>query len=122
MKLLGIMFIVWGVLSLLFGIAAFFGLAFLGLLSGDGGAVAVLGLMAIFVGGFCIITGIPEIIGGWGLLNKKPWARTLVIVMAIINIIDPPFGTALGVYALWVLFKTESEQALAAQPTQNPTV
>ena len=36
-------------------------------------------------------------------MNRKPWGRTFAIVLAILQLIKIPFGTALGVYTLWVL-------------------
>jgi zinc-ribbon domain len=50
------------------------------------------------------------IVAGWALLERMPWARTLAIVVAIISLLHPPFGTALGIYTLWVLMPAESEQ------------
>ncbi len=55
-------------------------------------AVAVLGLMA-----------------GWGLLERHPWARMLAIILGVLNLINAPFGTALGIYTLWVLLPSSSE-------------
>lgn len=47
---------------------------------------------------------------GWGLLNRQPWARPLAIVVAVISLFfQIPFGTALGVYTLWVLLPAHSE-------------
>ena len=40
---------------------------------------------------------------GFALTNRKPWGRTLAIVAAILQLIKIPFGTALGIYTLWVL-------------------
>jgi zinc ribbon protein len=50
------------------------------------------------------------LITGWGLLQREPWARTLAIVMACLNLIHMPFGTAIGVYTLWVLLPAAAEQ------------
>jgi hypothetical protein len=47
---------------------------------------------------------------GWGLLERQPWARTLAIVVAFVNLLDMPLGTALGVYTLWVLMPASSEK------------
>jgi len=47
---------------------------------------------------------------GWGLLAWQPWARMLTIIFGAISLIDIPFGTALGIYTLWVLLPAESEQ------------
>ncbi|HEX5481040.1 MAG TPA: hypothetical protein VFZ08_00270 [Terriglobia bacterium] len=49
------------------------------------------------------------IAAGWGLLTHQPWARILTIILGIIALIRVPFGTALGIYTLWVLLPTESD-------------
>jgi hypothetical protein len=56
---------------------------------------------------FCAAIGIAA---GWGLLAHQPWARMLTIVFGALSLVDIPFGTALGVYTLWVLLPAESEQ------------
>jgi phage shock protein PspC (stress-responsive transcriptional regulator) len=48
---------------------------------------------------------------GWGLMHREPWARTLTLVLAfLVLFINIPLGTAVGVYTLWVLLPSESEQ------------
>jgi hypothetical protein len=69
----------------------------------------VFGFMRMF-GMLFLAGGILGIIAGWGLLDRQPWARTLAIVLGVINLIHIPFGTALGIYTLWVLLPAESEQ------------
>ena len=61
-------------------------------------------------GGFFMLSGVVGLIAGWGLLDRQPWARMLAIVLGFINLIHMPFGTALGVYTLWVLLPAQSEQ------------
>jgi len=58
---------------------------------------------------FLAIAGIGIAIGA-GLLMRQPWARMLTIVFGAISLIDIPFGTALGIYTLWVLLPAESEE------------
>ena len=58
---------------------------------------------------FLILAGI-GIAAGWGLLAHQPWARMLAIIFGALSLIDIPFGTALGIYTLWVLLPAESEQ------------
>jgi hypothetical protein len=55
-------------------------------------------------------SGVFGIMAGWGLLERQPWARTLAIVLGCLNLISMPFGTALGVYTLWVLLPARSEE------------
>jgi len=50
------------------------------------------------------------LITGWGLLRREPWARTLAIIIALVSLLDMPFGTALGIYTLWVLLPAKAEQ------------
>jgi hypothetical protein len=74
--------------------------------------IGVLLLLCAVIGG----------IAGIGLLTRQPWARMLAIVFGSLNLFDLPFGTAIGIYTLWVLLPAESEQeyrtsAHAAEPS-----
>jgi hypothetical protein len=52
---------------------------------------------------------------GWGLMHREPWARTLTLVLAfLVLFINIPIGTAVGIYTMWVLLPSESEQEYAA--------
>jgi hypothetical protein len=63
------------------------------------------------VGIFSVAKGAGGFIAGWGLLNRQPWARMLAIVLGVVSLFfHIPFGTALGVYTLWVLLPADSEQ------------
>lgn len=48
------------------------------------------------------------ILVGWGLMNHERWARMTAIVIGVLALFHPPFGTALGIYTLWVLLPAES--------------
>jgi len=58
---------------------------------------------------FLILAGI-GIAAGAGLLTHQPWARMLAIIFGAFSLIDISFGTAIGIYTLWVLLPAESEQ------------
>ena len=62
------------------------------------------------VGIFVIAKGAAGFLTGWGLLNREPWARIGSLVLAFISLINPPFGTALGIYTLWVLLPARAEE------------
>jgi phage shock protein PspC (stress-responsive transcriptional regulator) len=50
-------------------------------------------------------------VAGWGLTQREPWARVVVLVLAFVSLFtNIPFGTALGIYTMWVLLPAESEQ------------
>jgi hypothetical protein len=55
-------------------------------------------LVILAAGGICV---------GLGLMQKAPWARTAAIILGVLALFHPPFGTALGVYTLWVLLADE---------------
>jgi len=62
------------------------------------------------IGGFLILGGIAGLAVGWGLLTHQSWARVLAIVMGFLSLLHVPFGTALGIYTLWVLLPEQSER------------
>ncbi|MBV8572882.1 MAG: zinc ribbon domain-containing protein [Acidobacteriaceae bacterium] len=57
-----------------------------------------------------LATAILGFITAWGLLEKQPWARMLAIIFGCFILLDVPFGTALGIYTLWVLLPAQSEE------------
>lgn len=61
-------------------------------------------------GSVLLASAVVGIMAGWGLLERAPWARMLAIVVGCVNLIDMPFGTALGAYTLWVLLPSASEE------------
>ena len=46
---------------------------------------------------------------GWGLLKRESWARIVALVLGFLSLFNIPFGTAVGVYTLWVLLPTHSQ-------------
>jgi len=61
------------------------------------------------IGAFMTAAAAAGIAAGWGLLDRRPWARTLALVLGCLALIDFPFGTALGIYTLWVLFSAGAD-------------
>jgi len=51
---------------------------------------------------------------GWGLLQREGWARVVALVMGFIALLNVPIGTALGIYTLWVLLPTQSDEEYKA--------
>jgi len=45
----------------------------------------------------------------------RPWARVLTIVISAFDLLHVPFGTALGVYGLWVLLSSQGEALFRKQ-------
>ena len=86
------------------------------------GAPAFVPVLLAVIGGLLSLTAVVGIVTGWGLLAHEPWARMLAIVMACVNLMDLPFGTALGVYTLWVLLPADSEREYRLIEKQAPLV
>ena len=72
-------------------------------------AVPILSIIGSVLMLIALTLSVPGIIGGWGLLRQRAWARILMIVLSAINLINIPFGTVLGIYGLWVLLTRETE-------------
>ncbi len=51
---------------------------------------------------------------GWGLLQREEWARIFALVMGFVALLDVPLGTALGIYTLWVLLPSQSDDEYKA--------
>jgi hypothetical protein len=57
-----------------------------------------------------IVKAFAGFVVGWGLLQREPWARTLAVILGFVSLFfNIPFGTALGIYTLWVLLPAESD-------------
>ncbi|MGC1373393.1 MAG: zinc ribbon domain-containing protein [Candidatus Sulfotelmatobacter sp.] len=67
------------------------------------------------IGWFVISKSAVGLAAGFGLFQRELWARTLALILAFIALFtNIPFGTALGVYTMWVLLPRESEQEYGA--------
>jgi hypothetical protein len=108
-KIVALIQIVYASIGLIFGsIAALllFGLSVLPGLQGQGlGELAILRILAFVAIGVTVLTTLPALIGGIGLLKKQPWARVLLFVVAVFELFSFPIGTAVGIYTLWALWE-----------------
>jgi len=62
------------------------------------------------IGWLLLIRGAVGVAAGIGLLQRAPWARILALVIAFLSLISFPFGTALGIYTIWVLLSSGAEE------------
>ncbi|HVR43161.1 MAG TPA: hypothetical protein VMS56_06895 [Thermoanaerobaculia bacterium] len=115
-QILAILHIVAGAILLLVGAGVFITLAGAGLLSGDPDAMAVTAVIGLFVGALLFVLSVPSIIAGMGLLRHRPWARVLTLVLAALQILNFPFGTALGIYSFWVLLNEQTTPLFGPAP------
>ena len=120
-KIVSVLFIILGILGIVVAVSF--------LMLGAGTAATILSqdnsnearVGAAWAGG-CItfiavlfgLMSIPSIIAGWGLSQNKAWARILVIILSILSLPQFPVGTAIGVYALVIMFNEETKRILVA--------
>jgi len=101
--LLGVLYIIFNFITLFAAVVVIIVFAGSAILSGDEEAVTILSIVGSAVVILLLILSVPGIIGGIGLLMKREWARILVLILAVINLLNIPLGTALGIYSFWVL-------------------
>ncbi len=104
-KILGWLYIVVNAIFLVIGFFVFTLLTGIGVAAGDPDAVAVLGIVGTSVGLLLAALSLPGMIAGYGLLTRKAWGRILALIVGIINLVNIPVGTVIGLYALWVLMQ-----------------
>jgi hypothetical protein len=98
---------------LVIGVAGFFLLSSIGVISRDPQAALILGVVGTWGGLLFVVLALPGLAAGYGLLQRKEWGRILAIVVAFLHLINFPLGTLLGIYALWVLVQTSANEYFA---------
>ena len=119
-KLLAILSSLWGALATLVGVSMLLlaAGAFAILIGPEGQTVALAaGLTAaVFaaIGGFSLLWGIAHLWATVLLRRRRAFGRVLMLGLAVVNLLVFPFGTALGVYALWILLTNEGRRLFEA--------
>ena len=113
LTILGVLYIALSAIGLLVAVLVLFGVVGGGLLSGDAQAIAVTSTVGIILTAVIALVCLPGLIGGWGLLRRASWARVLVLILGCINLLNFTFGTALGIYTLWVLTRPEVQNTFS---------
>lgn len=79
-------------------------------------AVPIIGMVGSIAVMVLLVTSLPGIVAGIGLLKFRPWARILGIVLSAICLLGFPVGTIFGAYGLWVLLNKETERLFQPGP------
>ncbi len=106
-NVVGVLYIVLSILSFLGAITIYFVLRLVGNFTDDANANMILNIIANVLSVILVVTGIPGLIGGIGLMNRKNWARILVLILSVLNLLNFPIGTLIGIYAIWALVQPE---------------
>jgi tRNA A-37 threonylcarbamoyl transferase component Bud32 len=111
--IVAVLSIVFGTIGVLVGTFLFVVISGGGVISGDPTAMNITGIVATVVGGFFMLISVPDIIAGIGLLKRRSWARILAFALAILDLMQIPIGTAIGIYVIWVLMNDETVKLFA---------
>lgn len=123
-ELAGVLYLLWGGMTLLLSVSLL-SIGFAATAIGAGAApgassgrlaagIVAAGFFTLSAAGF--LFGIVHIWIGARVRAFKEWARAMAIVLAIVDLVLLPFGTALGVYALWALLHGESKRLFEPVP------
>jgi len=109
-----ILFVVWGALVAVIGVSTLalgVGAVSLATSAARGGHVAAGLTAAVFItlAIIAILWGVAHVFIGVPLGKHSPRARLLAILAGSIDLLLLPFGTPLGIYALWVLLNERSK-------------
>jgi hypothetical protein len=118
-RILSVLFVLFGIVGVIVAVGL--------LVVGTGAVLAMMSdiggmegrVASAWVGG-CItvvsalfgLLGLPMIVAGWGLSQHKAWSRILAIILGILALPHMPVGTALGLYAVIVMFNDETKRLL----------
>ena len=114
---LGILFIIWGVLTTLVGLSTLAlgvgAVAIITSASRDGGSQFAAGLTAAAFATLALIAivwGLAHVAVGVPLRKRRPSARLAALTLGAVDLLLLPYGTALGCYALWVLLNEDGKK------------
>jgi len=113
--ILGWCFIVYHAIVALVGIAIGLIVSGAGVISGEREAMFITGTVGVAIAALLIVISLPGIIAGVGLLKYQQWARIMAIIIGVLHLLSFPFGTALGVYTLYVLLNPEAPSIFGVQ-------
>jgi len=120
-KIIGILWIVFGALSLLGALFLFLLLVGVSYIPDmDPIAPGILRFIGFFLGSFLALLGLPKIIGGIGLIKGQEWGLILILVVSFLSLLNLPFGTALGIYSIVILMNKETAASFQTPSGPKP--
>jgi hypothetical protein len=112
-NLLGILQVVWGCIGLLLGVSTLMlaaGAVMVGVTSTGRGIPAGVTAAAFAACAAALLGfGLGNAWAGAAVSRRQPSGRRAALGLAVPNLFVLPFGTALGIYAMWVLLHDETK-------------
>jgi hypothetical protein len=117
--LAGVLFVVWGALTMLVGVSTLaLGIGAITLMaSASHGGVAAGLTAAVFttLAVLALLWGLAHVLVGLPLRQRRHWSRLAALMLGTVDLLLLPYGTALGSYTLWVLL-SERGKAMFEMP------
>jgi len=118
---LGVLFVVWGLLTVVVGLSTLAlgvgAVALIASASRSGGSQVAAGLTAAAFTTLAFIAmlwGAAHVVVGLPLRRHVPWSRRIALMLGSVDLLLLPYGTALGVYALYVLLNEKGKTLFMA--------
>jgi hypothetical protein len=115
---------VWGAVGVLLGASTLMlagGAAAIGWTThGDEVAAGITAVAFLICAVLLLVAGVANGWAGNALKRRQPNGRLGTLVLAVPNLFVLPFGTALGIYAFWVLLHNETRAQFETQRTVRP--
>lgn len=124
--LVGVLYLVWGGLTILIGASTLaLGMAAASLITaaadagrGQFAASLTAATFSIFAV-IAMLWGAAHLVVGLKVRRRTHWSRLAAISLGCVDLLLLPYGTALGVYALWVLLHEEAKRLFDAAGTNS---
>ena len=114
--LVGVLFIIWGLLTALVGLSTLaLGIGAVALIAsgaasqGEQFAAGITAAAFTALALIAILWGVAHIGVGVPLRRRRHWSRVAAMVLGSLDLVLLPYGTALGCYALWTLLSEEGK-------------
>jgi hypothetical protein len=118
-NLLGVLYLVWGALGSLLGVAMFLlaagAVALAPSTPGEGRAASFTAATLTAFGVVLVGGGAANAWVGSGLRRYRSAARLAGLLLALLNLFLFPFGTLLGFYSFWVLLQDDGRRVFEGE-------
>ena len=119
---LGALFVVWGLLTVVVGLSTLaLGVGAVALIASaarSGGSQVAAGITAAAftaLAFLAMVWGAAHVVVGLPLRRYAPWSRLIALMLGSVDLLLLPYGTALGVYALYVLLNEKGKTLFVAK-------
>ena len=119
---LGALFVVWGLLTVVVGLSTLaLGVGAVALIASaarSGGSQVAAGITAAAftaLAFLAMVWGAAHVVVGLPLRRYAPWSRLIALMLGSVDLLLLPYGTALGVYALYVLLNENGKTLFVAK-------